>query len=71
MLLHHNHQTVKLKSVDKKTVKKTVEKYIEEHGGEKPISILAGLAILEFMRGFEIPVRFASGLQPDEIVILM
>lgn len=62
------HETVSIPKVDHKTVCATVDAFIRDHG--KPMKILAGETILSLLKGFDIPVRFASGLSKDQIVFL-
>jgi len=61
-------ETVILPKVDHRTVVETVDAFIRDHG--KPMKILAGETILSLLKGFDIPVRFASGLSKDQIVFL-
>ena len=57
-----------LPKVDHRTVVETVDAFIRDHG--KPMKILAGEPILSLLKGFDIPVRFASGLSKVQIVFL-
>lgn len=61
-------ETVSVPKVDHQTVSETIDAFIREHG--KPMKIMAGERILSLLKGFDIPVRFASGLRHDQIVFL-
>lgn len=70
MMLHQSHEIIKIPDRSRKTVKQELDKFISDHEGKKPLSIRVGESLLDVVRGFGIPVSFASGLQDDEIVII-
>ena len=71
MQLKHPHEIVTIPTVDKKTINKTVRDFIDSHGGQKPLSIMVGTHIMSILSGIDIPIRYASGLQHNEIVFLI
>lgn len=71
MILNQSHETIKVPDRKRATVKQQLDKFISDHEGKRPLSLRVGESLIDVVKGFGIPVSFASGLQDDEIVIII